>query len=101
MHKEIYDLLMDIRKRPGVYLGQKSLTLLSFTLGGYLLRMNHEGIPCLDEMSGFQEFVGKRYDNFTHRWDMIIRFYSASEAEAFDRFYELFDEYLSENSEEI
>lgn len=97
MHKEVYKLLMDIRKRPGVYLGQKSLTLLSFTLSGYLLRMEHEGISDMHDMSGFQVFVEKRYGISDHNWADIILFYSADEAQAFDRFYELLDEFLSEN----
>ena len=101
MNKEIYDLLMDIRKRPGVYLGQKSLTLLHSFLGGYIIRLAEEGYTDVD-LSDFQNYIANRFNiQSAHSWAHIIRFYSASETEAFDRFYELLDEYLSENSEAI
>ena len=101
MQKEIYNLLMDIRKRPGVYLGQKSLTLLHSFLGGYIVRLAEEGYTDVD-LNDFQNYIANRFNiQSAHSWAHIIRFYSGSEAEAFDRFYELLDEYLSENSEEI
>ncbi len=101
MQKKIYDLLMDIRKRPGVYLGQKSLTLLHSFLGGYIVRLAEEGYTDV-YLRGFQNYISNRFNiQSAHSWAHIIRFYSASEAEAFDRFYELLDEYLSKNGEKI
>lgn len=97
MKKEIYDLLMDIKKRPGVYLGQKSLTLLDAFLGGYIFRLREEGNPDA-ELRDFQNYIANRFNiRSTHSWAHIIRFYSSSEADAFDRFYELLNDFLSEN----
>ncbi len=98
MNKEVYNLLMDIKKRPGVYLGQKSLTLLNAFLGGYIFRLREEG--CSDaSLTDFQDYIRDRFNiQSAHGWAHIIRFYSTSEAEAFDRFYELLNDFLAESS---
>lgn len=46
---------------------------------------------------GFQDWIADRYEiKSTHGWSEIINFFSQDEGEAFDTFYELLDEYLSE-----
>lgn len=84
-----YELLNDIRKRPEMYLGRKSLELL-FT---YLLGFNHrKGNDEADCLTGFQEYVETLYGlNVDHNWAILIRFFSSSDEEAFYEFYRLFD----------
>ena len=88
-------LLEDMYRRPGVYFGKKSLEALSFTLGGYMLREREIDKESGSWFSGFQDFVARYYRVEASRgWCDIIRFFSATEEEAFDKFYQLLKEYL-------
>jgi len=89
-----YDKIQTIKERPGLYIGKKSLILLHAYMNGYMDRQR--------ELEGqgegfnfeFQEYIQKRYNiTSSHHWSSIITFFCTTDAEAFDRFYELLDEF--------
>lgn len=95
MQQIILKRLYEIKERPGMYLGQKSLMYLFFYMTGYQCRECEirNGTECL--LPGFQEFVQDRYGvKSPHGWAYIIKFYEITEEAAFDRFYVLLEEFL-------
>ena len=95
MPENIKKLLEDMYRRPGVYFGKKSLEALCFSLAGYMLREAELDKNSGDWFSGFQEFVSAYYGVENSRgWCDVIRFNSADEDEAFEKFYQLLSEYL-------
>ena len=115
-----YFFLQEIRERPGLYLGGKSLEALGHFWAGYgycsfIERWekatgrdyfeNYEEARCSDVgrepfeqhfMYGFDEFVHEYYNCVmtTLNGKSLISKNSDSDGEAFDKFFELFDEYL-------
>jgi hypothetical protein len=89
-----YKLLNDIRKRPEMYLGRKSLELLFTYLSGYNHYKGNDESDCL---TGFQEYIEDLYGlGVDHNWAILIRFFSSSDEEAFINFYTLFDEFIAQ-----
>lgn len=92
-----------IHKRPGMYLGSKSLTALYHFLGGYQLACSLHRIK--DDHLGlripydFHDWVAYRthFRESTSGWCRMVVATSSSEEEAFDRFFEL----LKEHSERV
>jgi hypothetical protein len=88
----VYDLLSEIRKCPQMYIGKLSLERLFAYIGGF----KHHAMYKDDCLDGFTQFVANYYDiNTDHNWSDYIRFFSATEEEAFHQFYRLFDEYMA------
>ena len=74
-----------------MYIGGPSLERLDAFLAGYLYRNEKADDHCLN---GFSEFVAQKYEvDSGQEWASIIRSFSDSEQEAFDKFIELFEEY--------
>ena len=99
MHEEIQKLLDDIRYRPGVFLGKKTLNGLSSYVYGYIHCMHVRDNIEPKSFEGFQEFVEKHYDlhdniHSNRHWSNIIEFFNPIEEEAFDEFYKLLDEFV-------
>ena len=124
-----YFILQEIRKKPGLYLGSKSLQSFMQFWHGYVLGiaskewkkstdgrfetqdkvidtvMQHavasNSYP-LDQhfMYGFDEFVHKHYNRNRIAMDAssLILENSSSDEEAFDKFFELFDEFLKQKN---
>lgn len=94
------DLLREIRKRPGMYLGVESITRLDAFLGGYVYANFENGkIKRDDWIHGFQTFVDARYKNkLTIGWCDVILRREKDEAKAFRRFFQLLDEYLANDN---
>jgi hypothetical protein len=91
-------ILEDIRKRPIIYLGEKSLYAFRHFWGGYSAALMDHGIQDSTEClipSDFHDWVAYRlhFREATSGWYRMIRHHSQNEAEAFDRFYQLLDEY--------
>lgn len=87
-----YLLLQEIKKCPPLYLGRSSLELLHAFLNGY---KHHEEVYQSDCLEGFNEYIQKRYRLRTdHNWASVIRFFSSSDEEAFETFYQDLDAYL-------
>ena len=95
----ICGLLEKVRARPVMYLLEKDLTRLEFLLNGYLLRemeLSPEYVHDNAFWSGFSRYVEDYYHvSTTQGWRRIIEFYSTSRADAFDTFYQRYDEYLA------
>jgi hypothetical protein len=95
----------DMRKRPGLYLHKKSLVYLYHLIAGYQCRAVELEPNYQDCFSGteFDEFVHLHYRGRgiprTKSWLTMIAENSPSEAAAFDKFYELFDEFLEEHKD--
>jgi hypothetical protein len=93
----LYDMLQNIKQRPGMYLGKCSITRLSMLLTGYSMARTELGLPVTEqekEFGGFQDWIQKRYKiTSTHGWDSIILFYSADERDALNNFFELFEKF--------
>ena len=88
-------LINEIRKRPGLYLGKKSISLFRAFIHGYE--------QCLSESEmtrdvrlhpDLYEFVLEKYPTILSiGWVEIILGQSSSEEEAFDKFFVLYDEF--------
>lgn len=93
------DSILDtVRQRPGMYLGSKSLTGLNFFLRGVEMARSAYGIQAEPEVpSRFADWVGYRLhlgSNCSGFWHQAILHRIRDEKLAFDRFYELRDEFL-------
>jgi hypothetical protein len=90
-------ILDDIREHPARVVGRKSLTALRFFLQGYEWRQIRTGDLGPSEVPiRFADCVGYRLhleSNWSGFWDRQILSRFRDEALAFDRFYELFDEF--------
>ena len=93
----LYDMLQNIKQRPGMYLGKCSITRLSMLLAGYAMARAELGLPVTEQekaFGGFQDWIQERYKiTSTHGWDSIILFYSADERDALNKFFELFEKF--------
>lgn len=99
---DIYnEILSNIKKRPGMYLGRSSITRLDMLLRGYSLARREVGVPPTEperEFEGFQSWIEEKYGiNSGQSWSKIILFYSVDEHDALHKFFELFEEYLNRN----
>ena len=98
-----YEMLQRIKQRPGMFLGQCSITRLRAFLDGYMGSRSDLGLPPTQqelEFNQFQEWVQTRFKiSSSHGWDSIILFYSADERDSLNNFFELFEQFCnSENS---
>lgn len=98
----LYEMLQEIEKRPGMYLGKRSITRLRSFLDGYMGAREDLGLPQTEqerEFNGFQEWIQERFNiTSSHGWDSIILFYSADERDALDKFFELFEKFRNGES---
>lgn len=92
----IDNLLREIKERYGVYIGRKSVHILSVFLSGYVCAVyeltGDENVLLFN--SQFQTFVERKNGLVlnTKHWSKIIAL-NRSDEEAFDLFYELYEEY--------
>jgi hypothetical protein len=93
---KLYDLLLKINKRPKMYLKRTSLKYLRVFLNGYVACINHiDSESHFEFYPGFQEFIQEKYNvSIPKHWTSIIEFYCFAEGEAFNRFFELLEEFL-------
>ena len=92
------NLIEGIRKRPGLYLGECSLTALCFTLVGYELALGMHGIKddtTFQLPNDFNDWVAYRlhYKESTSGWKNMILAACQDEVVAFTRFFELLDQH--------
>uniref|UniRef100_B8HUC0 Uncharacterized protein n=1 Tax=Cyanothece sp. (strain PCC 7425 / ATCC 29141) TaxID=395961 RepID=B8HUC0_CYAP4 len=101
----LIELLANIKKRPSMYLGRKSLSHLRTFLDGYGLARRQLGIPISIEEKSFEQFqkwIEHRFNQpATQSWDRIILFYAEDDSIALTRFFELFDEFWQQYSNEV
>ena len=94
-HDSILDM---VRERHAMYMGSKSLTGLHFFLSGVEIAKMRYGIDTPSEIPrhfadwvGYRLHIGSNFDGF---WWLAILRRVRNENEAFDRFYQLRDEFL-------
>ena len=96
---DLYDLLRKIQQRSSLYLGKRSLSHLHVFLDGYTFARRQLGLPLTEEEKKFEEFqewIENRFNQAsTQSWSRIILFYSEDEADALNRFFDLFEEFLN------
>jgi len=98
--ESIYDVLAPLRRKAGLYIADPELTRLQAFIVGYQCGLARGGLTFREEspdFSGFHDWIATRlgYSSCTMGWYKMIRGRCASEREAFDRFYELLDEFRS------
>lgn len=98
--KTIEDAILKIKENPNKYIGQKSLERLDLFIFGYMLSQLDSDGTYSKWLSEFSEFIVKKYNIYYNvRYSQIIRLFSVSDEHAFDKFYELLDEFYQEKSE--
>ena len=97
---DIYQLLENLKKRPSLYLGKRSISHLQVFLDGYTFARRQLGIPVSEqerEFEGFQIWIEQRFNQpDTQSWTRIILFYSEDERDALDKFFNLFEEFINQ-----
>ena len=87
--KMFTDMLFEVEKCPGAYIGEPSLQRLFDFMGGYELAFSELKGYRLHFDKDFQRFIEKRYNSDgTRHWNSLISS-GASDAEALGRFYPL------------
>lgn len=95
MEENILKRLFEIKEKPGLFIGQKSLINLYHYMVGYHMRDCEIKKRTEPLLNGFQEFTQKRYKiKSCHNWAQIITFFELNDETAFDKFYSLFEEFL-------
>lgn len=96
----LYNLLKQIRSKPGLYLGVPSLSHLQMFLCGYAFSRQEQGLPLTIEEKVFEQFqpwIQQRFNiSASVSWAKIILLYSADERTGFELFFELWDEFLGQ-----
>jgi hypothetical protein len=96
------NLLERIKQRPGMYLGQCSITRLNMLLVGYSQARMELGLPRTaqeQEFDQFQEWIQHKYNiSDSKGWDSIILLNSTDEKAAFYQFFQLFEEFSHRNT---
>ncbi|MGK7926248.1 MAG: hypothetical protein AB4290_13560 [Spirulina sp.] len=95
---EYFDgLIQNIKQRPGMYLGQPSITRLRIFLMGYGMARGDLGISLTEQekqFAGFQKWIEQKYQsNTTEGWHRIILSQVQDEKLALDLFFELLEEF--------
>jgi hypothetical protein len=97
-------LLEIVRSRPGLYLGRKSLSALWSLLLGYEMAVIEHNIP---ESEQFNRKLEKDFNNWLRKkysmgsaicWYIFVINETKSEAKAFDKLFEFWDEFRQENT---
>ncbi|MGD9561437.1 MAG: hypothetical protein AB7F88_05305 [Pyrinomonadaceae bacterium] len=94
------DALAFIRENPAEYFEEKSLLLFDAFWKGYTSRRGWSEGMRLFMPGGFHDFVDTKYRNDkNHGAVSVVTLYSKNQAEALDTYFELIDEYLSQQRE--
>jgi hypothetical protein len=96
------DLLQSIQRRPGMYLGQASITLLQAFLQGYVFASRDAAGSAASEVPDLNEFTRWLCAKFGvregYRWDRLMLFFHRSESRAFEEFFSLLSEFEAEQT---
>ncbi len=86
-------LVKEMRARPAMYLGRRSISCLRSFLDGWLLG-KPDSDSDLEILESFQAWIVSKYGvRGNQSWDRIILFYSQDEADGLDRFFDLFERF--------
>ena len=94
--KTLKDALKNIKQNPKEYIGAKSIERLKCFIDGYLICQMQDGICSYPEWpEKFMLYLQEKYDEKRCIGSMsIIRQITLSDKEAFDKYYELLDEFF-------
>lgn len=103
---DLFNLLEKVQKKPGLYIGRPSVGELFMFLAGYKAAKLEMGVkPTEEELRFYREFqpwLQKRFSlTTTNSWAKIIQFYSKNDQEAFERFFELSNEFRSLHNKSV
>ena len=105
MNHSYQELLQQIQKKLGLYIGNASISNLYMFLTGYQFARRQCNIPISTEEREFQHFQPWLQEKFglkiSHSWSQIILFYSADERDAFERFFTLLQEFRQQKGEQL
>jgi hypothetical protein len=105
LDESIYDMIDAIRKRPGLYIGTRSIIRLHAFLGGYAAGMGRVRFTARDveHFQKFHDWVAYRLGvgESTSGWCNMILDKSANDADAFDRFFVLLDEFRNDGKKSL
>lgn len=99
------EILEKIRQRPGMYLGQPSVSNLFMFLVGYEIARSELGIELTEAELAFhdefQSWLQKRLQaSSVASWAKIIMLYCPDEEAGFKYFFELLDEFQQQSAQE-
>ena len=99
----IYTFLSHVEKRPAMYFGKKSVSLLRAYLEGFLSALRAYDLPTESEppFYGFHDWVALRlgYYESTLGWsNMLLEAADGDEAKALDNFFVLLEEYKNKQA---
>ncbi|BAY27716.1 hypothetical protein NIES2100_75410 [Calothrix sp. NIES-2100] len=99
---KLFEILQKIQTKPGMYLGQASVSDLFHFLVDFKTALRELGIAATkEEMDFYREFqpwLQKKYHLSTSNyWAKIIMLNCANEQEGFNTFYKLLDEFQNRN----
>ncbi|MFQ4146085.1 hypothetical protein [Chlorogloeopsis sp. ULAP02] len=102
----LFEMLKKIQARPGLYIGRASVSDLFMFIIGYRTAREELGIEPteteLDFYGEFQPWLQKRLKMTTsNSWARMIEFGCGNEKAAFERFFELLDEFLQRDDHAI
>ncbi|TAE56912.1 MAG: hypothetical protein EAZ76_11905 [Nostocales cyanobacterium] len=94
----IYEVLQKIKDRPGMYIGNSSITVLRHFLVGYKFARNELGVELNQEEAdfydNFQPWIQQHFNVRTsNSWANIILLFTRDEKDAFNRFFTLLEEF--------
>lgn len=100
---ELYKLLLKINKRPELFILNRDVNLLYTYILGYRMAKYENNVSEIIDIfdiysdGGFDAYVHNKYKiNTTHSWASIIKFYNPTYGTDFDKFYELFFNYIDD-----
>lgn len=100
LDESVFDFLFSLRKKSALYFGEKSLTRLRVFLAGYQCGLAKAGKILNGEVRfhSFHDWVAAKlgFTSSTSGWCNMILSKSKDEKAAFDRFFELLEEFQRE-----
>lgn len=96
------DILNKMKERPCMYIYECKLENLYAFMNGYMYRIFQEDDIVPEFYPGFQEYIESEYGVTTgQHWTKIVDFYSNTEKEALDKFFQHLEDYteIDENNQ--
>lgn len=94
----IYAVLQKIKDKPGMYIGNSSITVLRHFLVGYEFARSELGLELSEEEADFYEHFHSWIERYfkvrtSNSWANIILLFTRDEKEAFNCFFKLLDDF--------
>lgn len=97
--EKLNELMKHIKKRPGMYVGSKSLTRLGWFFEGYVMCAKEIGDDSYIIFDEFRDFVEKKYRVSEYKTAIpksyvdVIMLFERSEESGVDTFFELYEQF--------